>query len=42
MLQSYLFISIGILQHETLGLVTKITFLLQLEQKLWHIYQNKV
>ena len=28
--------------HENLGLYTKITFLLQLEQKLWHIYWNKV
>ena len=27
---------------KTLGLDTKITFLLQLKQKLWHIYQNKV
>ena len=36
------FISIGILIHENLGLDTKITFLLQLEQKLWHIYRNKV
>ena len=41
MLQSY-FISIGILIHESSGLDTKITFLLQLEQKLWHIYRNKV
>ena len=36
------FISIGILIHENLGLDTKITFVLQLEQKLWQIYQNKV
>ena len=35
-------ISIGILIYENLGLDTKITFLLQLEQTLWHIYQNKV
>ena len=28
--------------HENLGLDTKITFLLQPEQKLWHIYRNKV
>ena len=31
-----------ILIHENLGLDTKITFLLQLEQKLWYIYLNKV
>ena len=36
------FISIGILIHENNGLDTKITLLLQLEQKLWHIYRNKV
>ena len=31
-----------ILIHENLGLDTKTTCLLQLEQKLWHIYRNKV
>ena len=31
----------GILIHETLGLDTKIIFLLQLEQKLWHINDIK-
>ena len=36
------FIFIGILIHENLGLDTKITFLLQLEQKLWNIYRNTV
>ena len=36
------FISIGILIYENLGLDTQITFLLQLEQKLWHIHRNEV
>ena len=35
-------ISIGILIHENIGINTKITFLLLLEQKLWHIYRNKM
>ena len=35
-------ITIGILIHEHLGLDTKITFLLQLEQELRHIYRSKV
>ena len=28
--------------HENLGLDTKTTFSLHLEQKSWHIYQNNV
>ena len=42
MLQSYLFYFYWNPHIWNLGLGTKITFLLQLEQKLWHIYRNKV
>ena len=42
MFQSYLFFLYWKPHNENLGLDTKMTLLLQLEQQLWHIYQNKM